>query len=93
MTAGEVRTVAALIGELGSTNFSRRRSAPIPAISPMTPRSRLMSSRCFFHRARHLMSRLASCSSLLLIGPRHPYRAGSEPIVDACDDVTRSGRV
>ena len=50
--------------------ISRQRSAPISAISRMTPRSRSMSSRCFFRRARRSLSPQASCSRSPLIGRR-----------------------
>jgi len=50
--------------------ISRQRSAPISAISRMTPRSRSMSSRCFFRPARPSLSPQASCSRSPLIGRR-----------------------
>ena len=93
MTAGEVRTLAALVGELGSTNFSAAVSANFGNLTDdaevaLDVVAVLFPPSAPFDVAASVLIELAAHWA-----PSIHITADPNPIVDAQTTLTRAGRV
>jgi hypothetical protein len=93
MTAGEVRTLAALIGELGSTNFSTAVGANFGNLADdaevgLDVVGVLFPPSAPFDVAAGVLLELAA-----YYAPSIQVTPDSNPIVDAQTSLTRAGRV
>jgi hypothetical protein len=92
MTAGELRTLAALIGELGSANFSKAVSAQFGNVTDDAEVALDVAAMLFPASAPLVVAAGVLLEIAAYFAPSVHITADPNPIVDAQTTLTRAGR-
>jgi hypothetical protein len=92
MTAGELRTLAALIGELGSANFSTAVSAQFGNVTDDAEVALDVAAMLFPASAPFVVAAGVLLEIAAYFAPSIHITADPNPIVDAQTTLTRAGR-